>query len=198
MVNAPPGCGKTTLFTHDIPAWLTCRKEPSRNDGSGHHRGWPAATPTGCEGRWLGPCPRKPATTTSPADWRWTPRPLWPPTSAGSRRWETAGRPTPSWSNRLTGTITEKEATWSAYGQDAGFIGGRFDFVVWDDLVDPKKQKTIEAKEDLQNYWDDVSEPRLEPEGLLILQGQRFASDDLYRTASTKRWATTSTSTPGS
>ena len=61
------------------------------------------------------------------------------------------------------------------------FIGGRFNFVVWDDLVDPKKQKTVEAKEGLQDYWDDVSEPRLEPAGLLILQGQRLASDDLYR-----------------
>ena len=83
--------------------------------------------------------------------------------------------------SRTRGRSAEKEPTWSAYGQDAGFIGGRFDFVIWDDLVDPKKQRTIEAKEDLQNYWDDVSEPRLEPSGLLMLQGQRFSSDDLYR-----------------
>ena len=80
-----------------------------------------------------------------------------------------------------TGPTSEKEPTCSAYGMDAGFIGGRFDFVVWDDLVDPKKTKTLEAKEDLQNGWDDVSEPRLEPGGLLILQGQRISSDDLYR-----------------
>ena len=79
------------------------------------------------------------------------------------------------------GQISEKEPTWSGYGQDAGYIGQRFDFVIWDDLVDPKKQRTIEAKEALQDYWDDVSEPRLEPAGLLVLQGQRFASDDLYR-----------------
>jgi hypothetical protein len=79
------------------------------------------------------------------------------------------------------GPISEKEPTWSAYGQDAGFIGGRFDIVIWDDLVDSNKQRTVEAKERLQDYWDTVSEPRLEPAGLLVLQGQRLSSDDLYR-----------------
>jgi len=30
VVNAPPGSGKTTLFTHDIPAWLTVRNRAIR------------------------------------------------------------------------------------------------------------------------------------------------------------------------
>ena len=30
MVNCPPGVGKTTLFTHDIPAWLTVRNRQIR------------------------------------------------------------------------------------------------------------------------------------------------------------------------
>jgi predicted NACHT family NTPase len=30
VVNCPPGSGKTTLFTHDIPAWLTCRNRGIR------------------------------------------------------------------------------------------------------------------------------------------------------------------------
>jgi hypothetical protein len=77
--------------------------------------------------------------------------------------------------------VSEKEPTWSGYGMDAGFIGGRYNFVVWDDLVDPRKLRTIEAKETLQGLWDDVAETRLEPGGLLILQGQRISSDDLYR-----------------
>jgi hypothetical protein len=30
--------------------------------------------------------------------------------------------------------LDDKEATVSAWGKDSGFLGGRFDFVVWDDL----------------------------------------------------------------
>jgi len=30
VVNCPPGSGKTALFTHDIPAWLTCRDRTIR------------------------------------------------------------------------------------------------------------------------------------------------------------------------
>ena len=30
VVNCPPGAGKTTLFTHDIPAWLTARDRTIR------------------------------------------------------------------------------------------------------------------------------------------------------------------------
>mgnify|MGYP003336117934 FL=1 len=37
------------------------------------------------------------------------------------------------------GSISEKEATWSAYGMDTTFIGNRVDFVIWDDLFDPRK-----------------------------------------------------------
>src|ERR1700730_3767736 len=30
LINCPPGVGKTTTFTHDIPAWLTCRDRSIR------------------------------------------------------------------------------------------------------------------------------------------------------------------------
>ena len=30
VINAPPGSGKTTVFTHDIPIWLTCRDRSLR------------------------------------------------------------------------------------------------------------------------------------------------------------------------
>ena len=82
-----------------------------------------------------------------------------------------------------TGAISEKEPTWSAYGIDTAFIGGRYDFVMWDDLVDPRKMRTLEQKEALQDVYQDVCETRLEPGGLLVLQGQRISSDDLYRFA---------------
>jgi hypothetical protein len=181
VVNAPPGSGKTTLFTHDIPAWLTVRNRAIR--------GMMGAATTALASRYTNRLRRTLARTlpekASDDDLvRGLALDAETTLAADFGRFQAIGD---SWTadafvvQQLTGTITEKEPTWSAYGQDAGFIGGRFNFVVWDDLVDPKKQKTIEAKEDLQNYWDSVSEPRLEPEGLLILQGQRLSSDDLYR-----------------
>jgi hypothetical protein len=66
---------------------------------------------------------------------------------------------------------------------DGGFLGGRYDVVVWDDLVDKKSHRTAEARETLINMWETEAETRLEPGGLLILQGQRMRSDDLYRYA---------------
>ena len=77
--------------------------------------------------------------------------------------------------------LDDKEATVSAWGQDSGFLGGRFDFVVWDDLVDRKNVKTEDSREGIREWWDSEAESRLEPGGLLILQGQRIAVNDLYR-----------------
>jgi len=76
---------------------------------------------------------------------------------------------------------SDKERTVSAYGMDGGFLGGRYDLVIWDDLVDKRSMRTAEARETLINMWETEAETRLEPGGLLILQGQRMRSDDLYR-----------------
>ena len=78
-------------------------------------------------------------------------------------------------------SLDDKEPSVSAWGQDSGFLGGRFDFVIWDDLVDRKNTKTQEAKENLRVWYDSEAETRLEPRGLFLLQGQRIQHDDLYR-----------------
>ena len=75
----------------------------------------------------------------------------------------------------------EKESSFVGYGMDAGFLGGRFDRVVWDDLVTGKTIATDAARIKLETDWENESETRLEPEGLLILQGQRLGPTDLYR-----------------
>jgi hypothetical protein len=77
--------------------------------------------------------------------------------------------------------VDDKEDTISAWGQDSGFLGGRYDLVIWDDLVDRKNTKTLEAKDDLRAWWSEQAETRLEPRGCLVLQGQRIAHNDLYR-----------------
>ena len=80
-------------------------------------------------------------------------------------------------------SLDDKEPTVSAWGRDSGFLGGRFDFVVWDDLVDRKNTKGSESKTDLREWWSTEAETRLEPGGVLVLQGQRIMHDDLYRSA---------------
>ena len=77
--------------------------------------------------------------------------------------------------------IDEKEPTWSGAGYDSGILGMRYDFVVWDDLVDKRAMRTDDARQNMREWWDDVAERRLEPSGLLVLQGQRMGADDLYR-----------------
>jgi hypothetical protein len=84
-------------------------------------------------------------------------------------------------------SVDDKEPTVSAWGQDSGFLGGRFDLVIWDDLVDRKNTKTQDSKEGIREWWDSEAETRLEPGGTLLLQGQRIAHDDLYRYCLDKR-----------
>ena len=79
--------------------------------------------------------------------------------------------------------IDDKEPTLSAWGQDSGFLGGRFDFIIWDDLVDMRNTRTDESRDKLREWWSTEAETRLEPAGALIMQGQRIHRSDLYRYA---------------
>ena len=185
VVNCPPGVGKTTLFTHDIPAWLTVRDRSIRgmigsvtsNLAAGYvdrlRRTLGRTLPVKNSDEMIAQGLALDAETTLAHDFGMFQGAgdMWTRDQFYVQQHEDMG------------AVVEKEPTWSGYGQDAGYIGQRFNFVIWDDLVDPKKQRTIEAKEALQDYWDDVSEPRLEPRGLLVLQGQRFSATDLYRYA---------------
>jgi hypothetical protein len=80
--------------------------------------------------------------------------------------------------------IGEKEATCTAFGKDTGFLGWRVNFIVWDDLVrrqDFVGDNRLNKLESDRAWWDDEAETRLEPGGLLILQGQRLGPEDLYK-----------------
>ena len=184
VMNMPPGSGKSTLFTHDIPCWLIARRRsirimlasrterqaraylnrikrtlereiPLRANSEDLERGigWDAeATMQGDFG------PFKP--------------------EGRSEKWSTEGLVV----RQLDDTsLDDKEDTVSAWGADSGFLGGRYDFVVWDDLVDQKNVKTQEARDAIKVWWDDEAESRVEPGGLLLLQGQRISNLDLYR-----------------
>lgn len=186
VVNAPPGSGKSTLFTHDIPAWITCRNRALRGlIGS--------ATQAQAEwyvGELRDSFARDIAAPAEPEQLR---RGL--AFDAEATLSEDFGRfKSPEQGSRWSQkqfvveqadgqAVTHKESTWSAFGKDGGFLGGRFDFVVWDDLVEEKRLRSIEQIEADQNWYVKIAESRLEPGGVFILQGQRLGPQDLYRYA---------------
>lgn len=185
VVNAPPGSGKSTFFTHDLLCWLIVKDRrlrcmvgsrsehqarlysgrlrrtfervvPVRGDSWGVERGLACdavATLVGDFGRF---------------------RPL------GGELWRLEEFVV---AQEGGVGVEDKESTVVAYGMDSGFLGGRFDLVVWDDLVDLRSLRSVDAREGLLRWWETEAETRLEPGGLLILQGQRLGRDDLYRWA---------------
>jgi len=186
VINAPPGSGKTVTFVHDIPAWLTCRNRSIRGMIGSATMSLAKRNVMRLKRTLERPFPEKGETNSVK---RGDSKDAIATLAGDFGRF----RPTDKeiWTNEAfvvmqhdeTGAISEKEPTWSAYGIDTAFIGGRYDFVMWDDLVDPRKMRTLEQKEALQDVYQDVCETRLEPGGLLVLQGQRISSDDLYRFA---------------
>lgn len=74
-----------------------------------------------------------------------------------------------------------KESTLAAYGMDSGFLGGRYDVNIWDDVVDIVNYRLAESRAVLREKWDNKAESRVEPGGIVVLVGQRLSPDDLYR-----------------
>lgn len=186
VINCPPGSGKSTLFTHDIICWLIARDRSIRIQiGSRTER--QARMYVGRIKRTLErDAPLRAsaddvaegiafdAQATMSEDYG-----AFKP-EGRSEMWRAEGLVV-----RQTDGVSldDKEPTVSAWGMDSGFLGGRFDLVLWDDLVDSKNTKSAEGKEALRRWYSEEAETRLEPGGALILQGQRIAHDDLYRTA---------------
>jgi hypothetical protein len=184
VLNAPPGSGKSTLFVHDVLAWLACRDRSVRVlVGSRTYR--QAVTHTARLRRTFS------RVTLAPVDSDDVARGLAVlPESTLVKdfgRFKPEGREDMWASNEFVlvqsddVAVSEKEASFAAYGMDSGFLGGRFDVVVWDDLVDSKTLRSPEGRDQLTRLYEDEMETRVEPGGLLLLQGQRMSADDLYR-----------------
>jgi hypothetical protein len=184
VMNEPPGSGKSTLFTHDIPLWLVCRDRTIRIQvGSRTERQarmYVARLKRSLE--------REVALRASADDLA-----MGVAFDAEACVQDDFGGFKPEgrsdiWRaealvvRQLDGvSLDDKEQTVSAWGQDSGFLGGRYDLVIWDDLVDRKNMKTDEARQQIREWWDGEAESRLEPGGVLLLQGQRIQHNDLYR-----------------
>ena len=185
VMNMPPGSGKTTLL-HDMTCWIICRNRAIRLlTGS--------ATMSLAKRNLMRVRRSLERVIPELADDTLKARGL--AVDAESTMALDFGRFKPLdkelWTNEAfivmqpeeNGAISEKEPTLSAYGMDSGFIGGRFDGCFWDDLVDPRKVRSAEQREAMEDWYQDVAETRLEPAGMLALIGQRLAPDDLYRFA---------------
>lgn len=170
-INCPPGSGKSTLFTHDIPCWLAVRNRNLRvMIGSYTER--QAVQYVGRLRRTFQRRTTAPdAETTLIKDFggfRPLQRDIW-----RANEFVIAQHGEVDYS--------EKEPSFAAYGYDSAFLGGRFDFIIWDDLVDRHVLRTPKAMEDLEAWFMTEAMTRVEPGGLFVLQGQRMAPLDLYR-----------------
>ncbi len=184
VMNEPPGSGKSTLFSHDIPVWLIVRNRTiriqigSRTERQARmyvsriKRSLEREVPLRANADSLALGLAFDADACIQDDFG-----AFKP-EGRSDMWRAEGLVV----RQLDGvSLDDKEQTVSAWGQDSGFLGGRYDFVIWDDLVDRKNSKTEESREGLKEWWDSEAESRVEPGGLMLLQGQRIQHNDLYR-----------------
>lgn len=182
VINCPPGVGKSTLMTHDIPIWLLCRDRSVRilvgSRTQGQAERLVGRIKRTLQARYL----------LQPSD-RDLKRGL--AVRAKGILVDDYGRFAPAerdvWNRgalmveQHTGrVVTEKEPTVTAYGFDGDYLGSRPDLSVWDDLVD-KKNTGAGAMESVIELYESQAESRIEPGGLHVLQGQRLAARDLYR-----------------
>ncbi len=186
VINCPPGGGKSTLFTCDIPTWLIARDRTiriqvgSRTERQARmyvnriKRALEREAPLRADADSLARGIAFDAEACLVDDYGAF-RPegrsdLWAQNALVVRQQDQT-------------QIDDKEPTLSAWGQDSGFLGGRFDFIIWDDLVDQRNTRTDEAREKLIEWFSTEAETRLEPRGAFVLQGQRIHRKDLYRYA---------------
>lgn len=183
VCNVAPGAGKTTLFTMDTAAWLTCRTRSIRGI-LGHATNTKAVQYTARLRRELER--PKPLRATPEAKEK---RGAMDATHTMSQLFGRFKAPNPDLWRREAFTVEqldsldsgEKESTWNSASMEAEFIGDRVDFVCFDDAVTPRRAKSVDMREADREMWDKVAEARVEPGGLVLLVGQRIHQLDLYR-----------------
>lgn len=193
VLNAPPGAGKSTLW-HDVAVWLICRdrrvrilygsrttpqamKYTRRIRRTLQQRGrvWPRDEDLAAG---LAVVPEA-ALVEDFGRFK-------PMGRNDGDVWQQGGFTVAQIGEQLT---DEKEPTVTAFGFDADYLGMRVDLAIWDDLVDLANVRNMEVLHALEETWDLVAEPRIDPGGLNVLQGQRLRHNDLYRYNLDKRRA---------
>lgn len=189
VINCPPGSGKSTLLTHDVVLWALVRNRALRTMiGTGAE-----TTGTDYLRRIKTSLERVVPVAADPNDTA-----MGLATDAASTLSADFGRFRPDganyWANdklvvAQAGGVPahQKEASVVVYGRKSGFLGGRFNLVIWDDVVNDNNSRTPAQQEELARWWRNTAESRLEPGGLLVLMGQRMSAHDLYRHALDQR-----------
>ncbi len=185
VVNCPPGSGKSTMFTHDLVCWVIVRNRAIR-----------CMIGTGAETTGVDYTMRIKSSMerTLPEEADENDQALGLATNAKACLIADYGRFRPDgvgyWrADKLVvareGGVPahQKEASVVSYGRKSQFLGGRFNFVIWDDVVTDQNARSQLHQDELARWWRNTAESRLEPGGLLILQGQRLGPSDLYRYA---------------
>lgn len=181
VVNCPPGSGKSTCFTHDLPAWLTVRNRAItgllgsavQNTAEAYIRRlkdtFERAVPLKADPRLIRLGLAVDAESTLSEDYgRFKPdNGIWAADQFVVAQHDGA-------------LVAEKEPTWSAFGREGGVLGMRYQFVIWDDLVSDKRLNSSDMIDADREWYSDIAESRLEPGGTFILQGQRLGPADLY------------------
>lgn len=184
VINQPPGTGKSTFYALVLPAWLTCRDRTSRGM---------ILSATDTQAKWYVGNLRATLTAPHPFSAADDDKAAGIAFDAEATLVGDFGVFKPDtrdvkWASdaffvELPPGITSlhKEPTWSAFGRSSGFLGLRVDYGLADDIYDLDKMRTADARDDLEKWWKNVAEKRLEPGGILILQMQRLDPDDICR-----------------
>lgn len=176
VLNCPPGSGKSTTFVHDLPIWLIVRNRAIRQL-LGHAVQRLATQYTLRVRRSLDRTRPLAAEDASLAEgvlgidfgrFRPTVSDLWRAEEFVVAQFSEDG-------------IEDKEPTVSAFGMETESIGHRANFIAWDDLVTKRILRNAESIDNQRSWWTDIAEKRVEPGGLVLLQGQRLGPEDLYR-----------------
>lgn len=180
VINEPPGSGKSTLFTGDLPVWFIAQDRSTRGlIGSSTQR-----LAEKYSNRIRRTLERTRPLTENPLQGRVV--------AAEAALSQDFGRFRPAenglWTRQefVVAQIDsegaeDKEPTVAAYGMDSEFLGHRANWVIWDDLVTRAVLRNSEQIEAQRAWWTEEGETRLEPGGVLLLVGQRMGADDLYR-----------------
>lgn len=189
VLNEPPGSGKTTTFTHDIPAWLICRDRTIRIL-LGHRVQRIAQTYVARLRRTLQ---------------RTRPLPAGPGREAAiACLAEDYGRFKPTYNDAWRNdefmvmlsidedtpdesALEDKEPTVAGFGMESEFLGTRANLVLWDDLVTGEILRSEDQILKQRQWWEEEGQTRVEPGGALLLLGQRMGGDDLYQYALDQR-----------
>lgn len=184
VLNCPPGSGKTTLFTHDITTWLTVKNRALRglvgavtqNIAERYNRRmrntFARTIPMEADGDELARGLAYDAESVLAHDYG-----PFRPDRADQIPWANDQFTVVQFGETYSG---EKEATWTAFGRNTEVISHRVNIMVWDDLTSSDRLRTQEMIEADRHWWHSEAERRLEPYGLLVLQGQRLGAEDIY------------------